>query len=197
MIKQILKVNQKLQKKTGRSENLEEFKNKFASLTATVNKEKKEETKKQKKTERTKFMDNLKAGTKVVHYECNKCDVITESLAKLKNHERTSHLTSCSSQTEDKVFEDKLVQCNNLETLCDKTMEKNIEVCKEVRLDNYCCFYCDLKIESETHLIEHRRKCRGSTRMFCAAPLGLPNGFFLGHPPLRYISPFGFVGTRF
>ena len=42
------------------SENLEEIKNKFATLTAKVNREKKTEEKKQKKRERKDFFDNLK-----------------------------------------------------------------------------------------------------------------------------------------
>ena len=158
-----------LQKKNTRlSENLVTVSADFNNLTSLVNKEKKSEAKKIKKLEKKEFMDGLTA--KPVEFECSKCTVKLESMIKLKIHESTSHMETHSTQTTVKEFDDKTVQTFSFEFSCDEsvqTIEENIPM-----IEKYPCYYCGINIVSEHHLSEHKRKCRGSSRM-CGV-LGLP-----------------------
>ena len=179
-------------------ENLEEVKAKLANLTATVNREKKLEEKKTKKKERKDFLNNLKTtGSQELDLGCNKCDVRFETVIKLQNHERIVHMKSCSSQTEDKVMIDKKVQYDKLAGSSDKSVETAERVVLEDAFETYSCYYCDKKIASENHLKEHREKCRGSTRSFCTAPVGLSFRFSPGLPQHRHLSTFSLLGRWF
>ena len=60
----------------------------------------------------------------------------------------------------------------------------------------YRCFYCDENIASEDHTVEHRKKCRETTRRFCTAPLGLPAGLPVRKPLLLNHSPFNLLGPQ-
>ena len=54
----------------------------------------------------------------------------------------------------------------------------------------YPCYYCDVTIAGENHLSEHRKKCKGTTKM-CI--VGLPlQGFFPGSPGFLPGFPPGF-----
>ena len=67
------------------------------------------------------------------------------------------------------------------------------EVEYEKAYENYSCFYCNKKRTSENQLIEHKESCRGSTRMFCTAPVGLPHEFTFQKPQLRLLFTFGLL----
>ena len=56
-----------------------------------------------------------------VHFECDKCDVMSESLTKLKSHVSSLQMKTFSTQTEENVvLEDKSVQYNRDELESDK-----------------------------------------------------------------------------
>ena len=104
-------------------------------------------------------------------------------------------MNSYASQTEDKVLADKDVQHDTIAAFAsDKNYETTEEVVKE-EFETYPCFYCDKNIASENHLLEHREKCRGSTRSFCTAPVGLSSRFSPGYP--QHLSTFSLLGHRF
>ena len=176
------------------SDNLLQMKTKFTNLTANVNREKKQEEKKLKKQERKEFMENLKAETCILNFGCDKCNLKFETLSKLVNHERMLHMKNNSSQTDVRIMEDKVVQYNNCEFICDKSNQTHEEKTSvdevEYCFKKYLCYYCDKNIDSEQQLSEHRKNCRGSNRMFCAAPVGLSRGFPVGFPPLHSVSAF-------
>ena len=157
-----------------KAENLVKVKADFAQ----ANKEKKNEERKQKKRDKNDFIEGLKANSFSVAFECCKCDTKLESLKHLKCHERMFHMVTNSVQTDDKEVEDKIVQSCWNESLVDKEVQTNEE--KVLEVEKYPCFYCGINIVSENHLNEHRRKCRGTSKMF--GELGLP-------PPM----PFGFA----
>ena len=123
---------------------------------------------------------------------CNKCDVKSDSLIKLKNHERTFHMKPNSSQTEVKILEDKIVQVLNYEFCSEKNVQTVEETCH--RLVKYPCFYCKINIVSENHLNEHRRKCRGTSRM--VGVVGLPYGFSARWPPPTNHQTFSYMQTQ-
>ena len=187
------------------AENLVKVKTDLNNLTIKVNKEKKDEEKKQKKREKKEFLDPLKSSSVVAMFECNKCDVKTETSDNLKTHERSCHMNSISVQTEETVKECKIVGDKSVQTVeenySDRTKNKheNSAVTNDEKFEKYPCFYCDTKIASKYHLNEHIGKCRGSTRMFCMAPVGLPFGSSRSHgfPPPRHLSRFSLPGIFF
>ena len=169
------------------TENLAQVKLEYTNLKAKVNKEEKVQLKTIKKTERKEFIENLKSNSQPVKYDCNKCDVLMESLINLKNHERTFHMKSISSQTEEKVLEDKSMQLDVSEFSSDKSTqtrnENESEVINEV-FKKYPCFYCGINIAGAFHLNEHRSKCRGTLNMFTLVGLpSLQSRFSAGFPP--------------
>ena len=177
------------------SENLTEFKSKFANLTNIINREKKEEEKKQKKKERKDFMNNLKASSELQYFECNKCDVKSETFNQLKTHVRMVHEKTNSSQTDEINLEDQNIQTNQSEFTSNKCVGTLVEkdhgsdVTKEEIIEQLC-FYCDKMITTKNQLIEHRVKCCGSTRLFCFAPLGLSASYGLSQSCKQ--APFSF-----
>ena len=164
---------------------------------ARANKEKKDEEKKRKKSDKKDFIEGLKAKSTSVALECNVCDVKVESWEHLKSHERMYHMKSNSVQTDVKDMEDKSVQYFSYEILCDKEVQTNDE--KIHKIEKYPCFYCGINIVGQNHLNEHKGKCRGSSKMFGEVGLPppvpplppLPSGFFSRFPPPPDIAPFG------
>ena len=158
------------------TENFLEVKSKFTNLSTSVNKEKKQEAKRIKKQEKKDFMNNLKAESQTFNFECDKCDKIFDSLSSFRIHAGSFHVVQNSSQTEEKNIVERALQVESRyftrEKLC-QTIEENYDELK-TKSEPYSCFFCDKTIESEEDLNEHRKKCRGSTRLFCSAPLGLP-----------------------
>ena len=121
-------------------------------------------------------MNNLKAESQTFNFECDKCDKIFDSLSSFRIHAGSFHVVQNSSQTEEKNIVERALQVESRyftrEKLC-QTIEENYNELK-TKSEPYSCFFCDKTIESEEDLNEHRKKCRGSTRLFCSAPLGLP-----------------------
>jgi hypothetical protein len=118
--------------------------------------------------EKKEFIKTLKA--KPEQFACSSCDLILESLAKLKLHERSYHVTNSSTQTNEKECDDKSVQSNTHEYLNDmftQTYEGS-----DLEVEKYPCYYCGINIVSDNHLNAHRIKCRGMSRVF--GELGLP-----------------------
>ena len=87
-------------------------------------------------------------------------------------HNRILHATAIGTQTEEKEFDDKVVQTLAADFSCDKTMQTIQD--EKPRSEKYPCYYCGINIVSESHLNEHKRKCRGTSRI-CGV-LGLPSG---------------------
>ena len=143
------------------SENFAQIKTQFANLTATVQKEKKKEEKNMKKKESKEFLENLKANSQEGNFQCNLCDVTCESSSELQSHVRFCHMKSSSMQTQEKQMEDKKLQICGKVLTSDKAVQSKEEIPIKEKYDNYPCFYCDKKIESEGHLLEHRVKCHG------------------------------------
>ena len=73
----------------------------LAHLTAKVSKERKNEEKKLKKKDRKEFIHELKANSLPVDFKCDQCDAKSESVLKLKSHERLHHMLTNSTQTEE------------------------------------------------------------------------------------------------
>ena len=150
----------------------------FATFTSKINKDRKNEAKKLKKADQKEFLQNLKADSNLTDSECNECDVNMESDQKLMSHVRIQHMITKSIQTEEKE-EDVKAQCN-WESIDENTTKEDFQKFK--------CFYCDVVIANDEQLKQHIGKCRGSTRMFCTAPLGLPSGFSSGFSQPRRMS---------
>ena len=165
------------------SHHLGEIKTEHTSFLAKVNKEEKNREKKLKKSERKEFLENL-----TLKYECDRCDFRMETLEKLKHHKRNAHMKISSTQTEGIVTEEKSVQQNQSDYASEKSMQTIEDTSSNVSKSNmkdYSCFYCNKKIISEIYLMEHRKSCRGSTRLFCTSPVGLPANFSISLPPPR------------
>ena len=131
-------------------DDLTKLKSNFATLSATVNKEKMKEEKKQKKKESKEFLDNLKTDSADFTFQCCLCDLKKESQLDLQNHVRFMHMKSSSAHTNEIVTEDK-----NLET---SEAEFNSKECQK-----YQCFYCDREIVSEKNMLDHRQICHGAS----------------------------------
>ena len=80
------------------------------------------------------------------------------------------HVTTISTQTSEKVSDDKSVQSDTLGSL--KNMFTQTFEESDLELEKYPCYYCGIDIVSENHLSAHRIKCRGMSRVF--GELGLP-----------------------
>ena len=149
-------------------ENLDIVSKELKNLTNQVNKEKKVEAKKMKKQEKKEFIETLKL--KPEQFACDSCDLILESLGKLKQHVISVHVTSTSTQTSIKESDDKSVQSDMLGSLNNMVTQTFEE--RDLEVEKYPCYYCGIDIVSEKHLIAHRIKCRGMSRVF--GELGLP-----------------------
>ena len=150
------------------TENLDIVSNELKNITNQVNKEKKVEAKKLKRIENKEFIETLKA--KPEPFACSSCDLILESLGKLKQHVISFHVTSISTQTSVKVSDDKSVQSDTLSSF--KNMFTQTFEESDLEVQKYPCYYCGINIVSENHLNAHRIKCRGMSREF--GELGLP-----------------------
>ena len=100
-------------------------------------------------------------------------------------------MKSSTTQTEEKVLEDKDLQVNSGDFNCDKLVQTVEEYLSEEEFKKYPCFYCDINIGNKYHLSEHIRKCRGSHRLFpFLQPMNQHHQFGFspwmpppGHPP--------------
>ena len=172
------KVIHDLQKENERiSENSLKLKADFTQFKGEVNKEKKETEKKLKKLEKKELVEDMKVKSKSLRIECTKCEFIADSVMKLKCHERSFHKNSYTSQTDEIVLRNQIVQANIIKPTSDKVMQYPLEEdCKviEEEFQKYPCFYCGINIANNMHLSHHRRKCRGTTNMF--STVRLPSG---------------------
>ena len=133
------------------TENLLKVKIELTNFTAKVSREKKTEEKKTKKKEKKEFIENLKSTSHSVNFECEKCDFKTESSNVLKNHVITFHIDSKSTQTEEKLQDDKAVQSFQSEFSSDKKVQTIEETRLEIKMTKeefkkYPCFYCGINI---------------------------------------------------
>jgi DNA repair exonuclease SbcCD ATPase subunit len=142
------------------SDSLAELKTNFSNLTATVNREKKKEEKRQKKVESKEFLDSLKNESKEPQFPCDLCDMKCESKLKLRTHVRFFHMKNSSSQT-DEIQEIKDIETHEKELEINKNLRIKEEVSKPY--EKYSCFYCQKEIASELQFIEHRVTCQGAT----------------------------------
>ena len=149
--------------------NLEKVRNELKNITSIVNKEKKTEAKKLKKDEKKEIIAALKA--KPDEIQCDQCEVKLDSWAKLKQHERTIHMTNSSTQTSDIQYDDKNVQAYVSKLLEEKNMQTENalktdhteELINSKEYEKYSCFYCEKDIASEAFLLEHSVACHGAT----------------------------------
>ena len=116
------------------TENLLKVKIELTNFTAKVSREKKTEEKKTKKKEKKEFIENLKSTSHSVNFECEKCDFKTESSNVLKNHVITFHIDSKSTQTEEKLQDDKAVQSFQSEFSSDKKVQTIEETKLEIKM---------------------------------------------------------------
>ena len=168
-----LKVNEKeiydLKKENANvNENFLKVKNEFMAYKCEASKEKKDMEKKLKNLEKKAMNDNMQTGSKV-EFHCEKCHVETETLNALKCHEKTYHVQNCSTQTEVVISVDRKVQTSKLES----TNDKNVQITDnefpnkvDKNFERFSCFYCDKKIQSETHLTNHIEMCSGTASSF-------------------------------
>ena len=157
-------------------EDLHKAKADFTDLNTQIKNEKKSDAKRLKKAEKKEFIDGLIA--KPTEFQCSKCDVKVDSSVKLKVHERSFHEINNSTQTDDKELNDKLVQTLHYENYQDECIQ-TIDP-KELEQEKYPCYYCGINVVSVNHLNEHRRKCRGMSRL--TGKVGLP-------APVRFFPP--------
>ena len=177
--------------------------NNFKAAKATEEKELKNKTKKLEKkaklliekeakleVDRTK-LESANSGYNL-DFQCNLCKLQCKTADDLKKHKKTYHLESCSisTQTVEITVEEKLVQTSKVESITvDKPTQTVDEKAAEQEFQKYPCFYCDINIANEYHLMEHIVKCRGSHRLF---PFLQPRqrhfqfGFSPWMPPPRY-----------
>ena len=114
------------------------------------------------------------------------------------------HTGSKSAQTEEKELEEKGVQCENANSPNDISVQtdnfpgKDFQM--EGKFEKYPCYYCQINIANKHHLLDHIRKCRGTSHMFVEAGLPKPHfGLIPGFPPpvpnfphFGFNSQFGF-----
>ena len=146
-------------------EDFDQLKLEHSKLKAQVNKEKKEKDKKIKKQEKKDFLNNLESDPRTSEIYCESCDKKFPGLENLNTHIRAIHRKQSSSQTDDKVKEDKFVQvpAEPIEK-SDKvvqTLSESWSVPKEMLFEVYKCFYCGKNIASEQCLEDHRNICSG------------------------------------
>ena len=67
---------------------------------------------------------------------------------------------------------DRFVQHRTNDFASEKTTQTIEDAQRNEDFKKYPCFYCDTNIAHDYHLNEHRRKCRGTPRMFGES--GLP-----------------------
>jgi hypothetical protein len=102
-------------------------------------------------------LNNLNVNSKQDEFACDKCSEKFPSTAKLTGHKRTVHESQKTTQTEEKLVEDKLVQYTI------KRGDKSVQTCVEFSpaFIKYPCYYCVKYIASESDLNDHRNKCQG------------------------------------
>ena len=122
------------------------MKTKIATLTATVNQERKKEEKKQKKRESKECLETVKTDSQNSQFQCNLCDMKSESRLSLQNHVRLFHIKSSFTQTNEILLEDK-----NIGT-CETESNSELFV-------KYPCYYCDREIANEENLRRHGLSC--------------------------------------
>ena len=114
-----------------------------------LKKEKKNVERKNKKTEKKEFLNNLKAGSgRESQCNCKMCDDIFLNFEDLRMHIENRHLTHSS-------FVDRKVQVKEKELKNDDTIKK------PVSFKDFECFYSDYNIVNQEHLTNHFDDCHG------------------------------------
>ena len=94
-------------------------------------------------------------------------------------------MKTSSAQTEEIVVVDRIVQHRSVDFASEQTTQTVEDAPKKVEFKKYPCFYCDTNIAHDYHLNEHRRKCRGTPRMFGVSGLPqMPVKFPQNFPPV-------------
>ena len=166
------------------TEMCKQLKAKFNELTATVNREKKQQERKQKKREKSDFLNNLKAEPLNQNFECEICDVKTESKTQLKFHVSSTHMRDIHSQTEQNESKDVFVQTELGDMAVDKDVQTEEGKNTSETFVKYPCNYCGTNIANNYHLFEHKVKCRGTYNMRTDPGLPMPPFF-----PARFALP--------
>ena len=102
------------------SDNLSQIKSQCSTLSATVHRERKKEEKKLKKKESKDFLENLIGNSQELNFQCNICDIRSESSSKLQSHVRVYHMKSSAMQTQEIQMEDTNLQIDAKEVTSDK-----------------------------------------------------------------------------
>jgi hypothetical protein len=118
---------------------------------------------------------------------CETCKVNYKSRHELEKHKESVHMKSSSTQTENPILKDKIVQSTACEFAHEKQSQTVHEVAAVEEFVKYPCFYCGINIAGEYHLSQHRTKCQGTDKMgFARMPFGSFPVFapsFPGFPP--------------
>ena len=163
------------------SDKCKQLKAKVEELTATANRERKQQERKQKKREQNDFLNNLKVEPFEKVFECEVCEMKFETKTQLKFHVSSEHKRDIYSQTEHSEIKDVFVQTN----VSDLTIDKNVQTeDAKTTFVKYPCNYCGTNIANNYHLFEHITKCRGTHNMGTAPGLPLPPFF-----PSRFQLP--------
>ena len=114
-------------------EDYDQIKLEYMTLKSQVNKEKKDQEKKNKKQEKRDLFNNLRSVSITNEVCCDSCDVKLPDFEKLQAHVRFMHRKQGSTQTQEKVTEDKVVQ-EPLEPTekCVQTLSEKHNVFKEM-----------------------------------------------------------------
>ena len=163
----------------------------FKELTAKVNKEEKDLKRKEKSKQKKDFLNNLKTEAKQNEFTCDICENTFETTGKLKLHIRSIHLKNDSTQTEEKMLENKTVQTSSIEYTCVKETQcpdekmclmkdKGSDTKPRFKFETKSCSSCRNTFPSESHLIDHRKSCLGTKTQF--SPLSNPTPFPIGFP---------------
>ena len=91
-------------------EDLQMLEKELRDFKSKANQEKKTQIRKLKKEEKKDFLNNMKVESKKDEFACDKCNLKFPSTEKLIAHTRNVHVSQKSSQTEEKLVEDKFIQ---------------------------------------------------------------------------------------
>ena len=160
------------------SNNLKELKHKFDDFTASVKRERKQYERKQKKKENSDFLNNLKKGSDNLYFQCDECDLKTETRTQLKFHMRSIHTNNTECQTDDVELKEKVVQTDFKDFTNDKN-EQIDEADNSESFIKYPCNYCATNIANNHHQAQHIGRCRGTVNM--STEPGLPMLPFFSH----------------
>ena len=79
--------------------NFKQLKAKFDGMSDAMNREKKQQEKKLKKKDAKDFLNNMKAESVHLYFDCEVCDVKMKTKSQIMYHVRSFHMRSSQSQT--------------------------------------------------------------------------------------------------